>query len=327
MQVTTLMQIAGIYKILQLFGTAADIDVHTTLRRPFFENFTIPVVVRIHIMPSGRFQCIIRIIRIQPHQRIQRTGNHLSGIFFVHTVVPVRFVTQSHKFPRINPFRLARERLETLVERDIQLSLSYFATLGRDQDHTVRTTHTVYGGSRGVLQHRNRSDLVCIQRTDIVTRHTVNQDQRSRTVRSGSPTQIQVGIVETRLRTAGLQRGQTGQTSGQRVGQVRRRTLTKFLAVNRRYGGNHGNFLLSPVTDHDLLFELLRIAFHLHVDRGTSANFHFHCLIAQIAECQLGSRGNFDRKLTVHVGHHAVRRTRSNRHTDQGSAILILNGT
>ena len=41
--------------------------------------------------------------------------------------------------------------------------------------------------------------------------------------------------------------------------------------------------------DTDLLFELLSIAFHLHVDRGTSANFHFHCLIAQIVECQLGS--------------------------------------
>lgn len=159
-----LIDIGGVHKVLETVRTARNVGVDLPLRT-HLRIFVVGITVG--------------------EERGVGTAPELLDLPFVvnggFAVVGGTLVQQGGIVPRIHLHGAAPENLlETVVGRDGDGSLSDAAPARGDINHTVGAADAEHARSGGIFENGHVLDFVGIERTEVVTRYTVDQNQRRR---------------------------------------------------------------------------------------------------------------------------------------------------
>ena len=167
------------------------------------------------------------------------------------------------------------------------LGAAFLRLFGGKEDHAEGAAGTVYGGRRGVLEHRDRLDVVRVHGRhvgfDAVDHHQGRAARTDRVLRAADAhRRAAVGL------TVGKGHRKAGDGALQRARNAHRRTHTLFEALCRK--GFDGAYdvaaLLYAVADDDDLFEAGVVFAHGDVDGGLVVDVDCLGFVAHIAEIQ-----------------------------------------
>ncbi len=202
--------------------------------------------------------------------------------------------------------------------------------LQRDVEHAVCRTRTVDRGSRRILEHRHRLDVVRVERQHGLHRdgHAVEHYQRR-----GACRQRTYAVQTHRRSGRGLTRRgvnlKTGHLALEGVGDVGRGFVLKRLALHLHRGTDGGADLRTRTVayDHDVV-DGRGVAFETDVDMGAVSDGNRLGLITDVRndERSVGRRGK--REATVYAGRGSGRGAiHHDRCTDDRQAVGIYNCT
>ena len=202
-------------------------------------------------------------------------------------------------------------------------------TFGRNHDHTTRSTRTIDGRRRSILQHIDTLDILGVEEVHRARHDTV--DDVERVVRLGdrrlatdlhreatTSTRVRLGDIHTRNRAL------------QSLLQTHRTASSDILGSYRAYRTGQVALLHHTVTNHNDIFNAGGILLERNLDRGLADNGYASLLHTDIRYKKyivLGI-GQVQRKRTIHTRAHAKGRAFNNhRSTDNGLAGCIFHNT
>ena len=213
-----------------------------------------------------------------------RTGTLLLGI---------KFVQEIHVVGRSSELGKLRRRLDRLLDTEVYTRLPDLTALGREDDNTVGTAHTVHGARRCILQHRERLDLLNIK---VIQRTLDTIDQHKR--RRGTLIRRNTANPEARSIISGLARRtisyDTGDLTGKGVTDVSSSTHIEVLWLHSLNGTYDRGSLLGTVSSNHNVVQTLRALFHLDIDHGLRSDLDRLRLISEALEYNLGRGGNLN---------------------------------
>ena len=191
-----------------------------------------------------------------------------------------------------------------VVEREFRLT--HLTGLGRDDNNTVSTTHTVDGGGRCILEDRETFDILGV---DVVEAALYTVDQHQRTgmlVRESRDTaNPDVGLVVAGF-AGTLHRDNASETSRDDGGQTGRRHLD-LIRLDGSLRTDDRNLSLGTITHDDDFIQFVNDRYKRHVNKGALAHQNLLLLVTEGRENKnrVGARhGNA--VLTVVVGEGSV---------------------
>ena len=251
---TSLIDIGGIHEILETIRTARNIGVDLPLRTQL-RIFVVRVAV-------GKERGIGTALELLDLPVV------VDGSL---AVVGGAFVQQGGIIPRVDLHGAAPEDLlEAVVSRDRDSGLADITPARGDVNHTVGAADTEYTRSGSILEDSYVLDLVGVERTEVVTRYAVDQDQRRRVAGGADAAQFHIDLLGTGLARC-LRHGQTRQTAGQRRGEVGNRSALQIGIADRSDRTGHGDLFLGTVSDHDHLVDHFAVGFEFYgeISAGT----------------------------------------------------------
>ena len=195
---------------------------------------------------------------------------------------------------------------------DVHARLRASLTLLRgNENHTVRSTATIDGGGRSILQDGERLDVVRVDGVQHVTtadacsadRQTVDDDQRVVRGRKRRAATDADGTAGTRRTTVGRDLHTRGLTL-QQIGGRRCQTLVQLVGFYRHHRTRCITFLYRTVTDDHHVFQQLGIVLEHDVHTRSSGDLRF--LVAYIAYRDGGATVSLNLEVTVKIGNHTA---------------------
>ena len=162
-------------------------------------------------------------------------------------------VHQFHVFHGTHEFGHDRRSLHRILGTHIDLQLADGSLFRRDGDDAVGSPDTVDGRSAGILENRERLDLLGVDRVEI-TFDAIDQNQRRRiALEGGHAADPEIGPVVADLARP-LHGDDSRDVSRQRLTQGRFGGDRKSGRLNRGDGSNHALLLLRTESDdHDIV--------------------------------------------------------------------------
>ena len=192
------------------------------------------------------------------------------------------------------------------------------AGLGGHENDTVRSAGTVDGGGGGILEDRDRKDVVRIHRHDGVTagRNTVDHIQRSGGGSEGTHTVQLHGDGVVTGDTTGGHDAQTCDLALEVIEGGSGGSILDDVGTDRCNGAHEVTHLLGgTVTDHDGILESLGIGIEGDIDGSAAVYFDLLVDITDRGEHKSGARRHGDTVIAVHIS------------GDTGTRALYLDGS
>ncbi len=310
---THLVVVAQRHIVVRAGQTASDADVGAAVVAPILEDLLHPVHCGIEILVVHSGVVVLRqtvgLLRsLDVLGRVERRRTRIG--------VGVSLVGDGHisiGVGHLGHVGHAREAL-VIVERDRRLA--HLTGLGLDDDNAVGASHAVNRGSRSVLQHGERLDILGVDVVEAAL-HAVHENKRLRVLaRKGRDTaDPDIRIVVTRL-AAALNRNDARDTARDGRRQVTRRDLD-ILGAQSRLCSHNRHLTLAAVTHHHEFVERRHVLDEHHIDHVLRA--HAYLLRLEAEERKLEDRIGvlqFERVLTVRIGDDGIVGT----HLHNGSA-------
>ena len=209
----------------------------------------------------------------------------------------------------------------------LDIKATLLGRFGRNQDHAVGSAVSIDGAGGGVLQDRNRGDILRIHIID-GSLETVHNDQRRGIIERSHAANPHRNPFAARF-SGGLR---DIQTRAHTLQQSRRRGsgtgLRQLLIIHRRDRTGHIHLLLHAVTDDDQFIEYLGFRHHLGIQDGGGPHLEFLAPIAQEIKDQRLFGRSFDPVFSIRIGRHApVCAFDNHRSAGQRKPRLIINHT
>ena len=160
--------------------------------------------------------------------------------------------------------------------------------LCRDEDDTVGAARAINSRSRTVFQNVERLDVVRVDVRQVTTRHTVDDNQRTRTGSTrGHATDLDARLV---VRVTGSRVGDAhaGHLALDHHRRVNAGHSCKILGRDMRDGRGQLLLVHRTITDDHHLVELVALLTHRHVDGCAAVDSLRRALISYIRELQRG---------------------------------------
>ena len=196
---------------------------------------------------------------------------------------------------------LSREAVRTVVAH---LHAFGGALLGRDENNARSSFRTINRCGRGILQHRNRLDIVRVEHIEIAL-DTVDQHQRRNRIDRGMAADLKGETLLAGL-AARLRDDHAGQFALQGGQHVGRSLVRNRVTRNLRHGTRKIHLFLDAVADDDHLAHLRRLFLQRDVHRSTSLDGDALLLIAHKRDVEDGPFGNIECKLALVIGGHSL---------------------
>ena len=172
--------------------------------------------------------------------------------------------------------------LETCRSAEVELRIACLTLLGGNEDDTVRTTCTVDGRCRSVLEDFHRLDIVVVQEVDVArNRHTIDHVERVGTIDGGDTTHEDLWSCTRRTGAGHLH---TIDLALEGVHGVAGSALHDFIALDGRDGRGKVALLHNAVTYYHHVVENLLILLHADIEDSLVANRLFLGVIADERE-------------------------------------------
>ena len=167
------------------------------------------------------------------------------------------FITIGHE---LGFRRRSREAKPSIISN---VCLTVFVRFRRDDNHAKACTSSVDGGRSGILQDRNRLDIVGIDPID-VTLNTIDEHQWSTRIlqRSGS-TDVQFGSFAGHTRAE--RNIEVGHLTLQHLTNTAYRTVFQFIRSHQTNRPNEVRLFLGTIADHHHFVQSFRLFFQRNV--------------------------------------------------------------